>query len=160
MSPELLSFRYGQIGGYCNVDSFFFNETFVDIEIDVLQTLEKPTWSIELTRWGPGQSSTTFFNTTVLACQVDRLSRRNLFLKAFHESARWMTNFTLACPLASGRYFIRTGVDTFKKIFPGRLLYQQNTFLTVYHRFYEQIQKKNSTLFAQMLVNFEIKRFC
>lgn len=160
MWPELFSFRYGQIDGYTNINVAFFNETFIDVRVDILQTLMKPTWGIELTRWRPGQNPTIFFNTTVLLCDMDRLSRRNLFLKAFYESAKGMTNFTLRCPLASGRYFIRISMNGVKRIFPGRLLYQENTFLTIFHRLYEQIPKENYTLFAHALVNCGIKRFC
>lgn len=157
---DILNIRHEQIGGYINITSTFLNDTFVDIRFDLLQTLANPTWGIEFTRWGPGQSSTNLFNTSILICQVERLSRRNLYLKMFRDSAKGMTNFTFACPLPAGRYFMRFGMDGIKSIFPGRLFYQENTFLTIIDRFYEQIQKGNHILFAQILYTYQIKRFC
>lgn len=157
---DILNIRHEQIGGYINITSTFLNDTFVDIRFDLLQTLANPTWGIEFTRWGPGQSSTNLFNTSILICQVERLSRRNLYLKMFRDSAKGMTNFTFACPLPAGRYFMRFDMDGIKSIFPGRLFYQENTFLTIIDRFYEQIQKGNHILFAQILYTYQIKRFC
>lgn len=138
----------------------FLNETFVDINFVLLKTLTNPIWGIEVTRWGPGKSSTNFLNTSALVCEVERLSRRNVFLKGFHEAAKEMTNFTLACPIPAGPYFIRFSMDGLKKIFPGRLFYQPDTFIMVFFRFYEQKQKRNHTFFAHTLFNFKIKRYC
>lgn len=160
MRVEILSIRHGQVGGYVNISSTFLNKTFIDIQIDLLRTLVNPTWGIEFTRWGPILSSINLFNTTMSVCDVERLSRRNLFLKMFRTVARGVTNFTLACPLPARRYSLRFSMANVKKIFPEHLFYQENTFLTVIDRFYEQIPKGNYTLFAQILFNYQIKRYC
>ncbi|XP_037924338.1 uncharacterized protein LOC119660032 [Hermetia illucens] len=103
MRIDMLSVRHGQTGGYTTIFSTFLNDTFVDIRADVLRTVENPTWGIEVTRWGPAQRSTNFFNTSILLCEMERMSRRNLFLQVFREVVKDMTNFTLKCPLVAGR---------------------------------------------------------
>ncbi|XP_037923169.1 uncharacterized protein LOC119659253 isoform X2 [Hermetia illucens] len=160
MRGELLSMRHEQIGGYVNIFSTFLNETFAEGKIDLFQTLVNPTLGIELTRWGLVESSTNLFNSSILICEIERMSRVNLFTKVFGEVVKKMTNFTLTCPLPAGVYFVRLGVDDLKRIFPLRLLYRENTFLTALAQFYEQKQKGDYTLFGQALFNFQIKRYC
>lgn len=128
----ILSIRHEQIDKSISTCFLvFLMIPFFDLKFDLLQTLVNPTSGIELTRWGLTQTSRNFFNSSILICEIERLSRANLFLKMFGEAAKKMTNFTLACPLPAGVYFLRFGMDELKRMFPGRLLYQQNTHLLV-----------------------------
>lgn len=122
------------------MSSNFLNATFVDLRINLLQTLMKPSWGIELTRWGPSQGTNIFFNTTILICKMDRMAITNLSLHAFREVAKTMSNIPLTCPLPAGHYFIRFNMDGLRRIFPARILFQENTFITTIYRFYEKIQ--------------------
>lgn len=157
---EIASIRAGQKTGYVHINTTFHNETFVDIDVDLLQTYVNPTWSIEVTRWSLGGSVTNIFNISIRVCEMERLSTRDIFAKAVREGVLKLSNFTLTCPIAAGRYFVRGGAKMMRTLFPLRLFYEKNTYISLYFRFYEQIPRGNYTFLAEYLTNGVIKRYC
>lgn len=157
---EFAGIRHGQNSRYVHININFQNETFIDVNVDLLQSYVNPTWEIQATRWNLGRVSTKIFNTSIRVCEIERLSTRNLYMKAIRESVLKVTNFKLTCPIASGQYFMRIGTKIFRTIFPLRLFYEKNTFLSIYCRFYEQVPMGNYTLLAEYFVNTVIKRYC
>lgn len=157
---EISSIRQNQKSEYVHINTTFQNETTLDVEADLLQSFVNPACNIEITKWSRGRSLTNIFNTTIRFCEMERLSSRDLFVKAIREFFLKLTNFTLTCPLASGRYSAKVRTKFARTLFPLRLFYEKDSFISLHFRFYEQIPRGNYTYLAEYLTNGLIKRYC
>lgn len=158
---EITSFRGGQQSQYIRMNTTYANETFLMAYFDFVETYVNPIYRIYVTRWTSIRTPVLqLFNASIRVCDMERFSSRNPFIKAFTTVAQKMSNVTLTCPLKAGMYFVKIRTGGLRNIFPLRLLYQSDSYLTVHLALFNEVQKGNLTFLADYLINSIVTSDC